>query len=151
MSLEPEGPSLRALLELERECCARLLPILDAERAAAAGYDHLALLACLREREALQAEWGRVSRLRRERVREMKVPFATLVAADAALAAVVDDVRRDAERVRRAQRINEAVVRAALAQVTDTLTVIRRELPDSRYDGRAVLRTPLPAAGRWSA
>ncbi|MBI3768958.1 MAG: flagellar export chaperone FlgN [Deltaproteobacteria bacterium] len=151
MSLESEGPSLRALLELERECCARLLPILDAERAAAAGYDHLALLACLREREALQAEWERVSRLRRERLRESKVLFATLVADDAALAAVVADVRRDAERVRRAQRINEAVVRAALAQVTDTLTVIRRELPDSRYDGRAVLRTPLPAAGRWSA
>ncbi len=151
MSHEPDGPSVRALLELERECCARLLPILDAERAAAAGYDHLALLSCLREREALQAEWERVSRLRRERLRATSVPFATLVADDPALAAVVADVRRDAGRVRRAQRINESVVRAALAHVTDTLTVIRRELPDSRYDGRAVLRAPLPAAGRWSA
>lgn len=151
MSGAPEPPSLRALLDRERECCARLLPILDAERAAAAGYDHLALLACLREREALQAEWERVARLRRECVRDAGVPFATLVADDPALAAVVDEVRRDATRVRRAQRINEGVVRAALAHVTDTLTVIRRELPESRYDGRAVLRTPLPATGRWSA
>jgi flagellar biosynthesis/type III secretory pathway chaperone len=151
MSLEPERPNVRALLELERECCARLLPILDAERAAAASYDHLALLACLREREALQAEWERISRLRRECLRATAVPFATLVANDPALAAVVDEAQRDTARVRRAQRINESVVRAALAHVTDTLTVIRRELPDSRYDGRAVLRTPLPAAGRWSA
>ena len=36
MSLEGEGPSLRALLEREHDCCARLAPILEAERAAAA-------------------------------------------------------------------------------------------------------------------
>ena len=151
MSLEPTGASLRALLELERDCCARLLPILDAERAAAAGYDHMALVACLREREALQAEWEHVSRLRRERLRETNVPFAALVAEDPALAAIAAEVRREASRVRRAQRINEAVIRSALAHVTDTLTVIRRELPDSRYDRTAVLRTPAPTAGRWSA
>ena len=151
MSLESDGPNLRALLELERECCARLLPILDAERAAAAAYDHLALRACLREREALQAEWERVSRQRRERLRAAPVAFATLLADDPALAAVVDEVRRDVVRVRNAQRINEGIVRAALAHVTNTLTVIRRELPDSRYDGRAVLRAAMPSASRWSA
>lgn len=151
MSLAPEEPGLRELLELERQCCARLLPILDAERAAAAGYDHVALLACLHEREALQAEWERVTRQRRARIRDVGVPLATLLARDPALAVVVEDVRRDAERVRRAQRINESVVRAALAHVTDTLTVIRRELPDSRYDGNAVLRASVPVAGRWSA
>jgi flagellar biosynthesis/type III secretory pathway chaperone len=151
MSLEPNGASLRALLELEGECCARLLPILDAERAAVAGYDYVALLACLRERETLQAEWERVSRLRRERLRAASVPLASLVADDPALASVAAAVRRDTDRVRRAQRINEGIVRAALAHVTDTLTVMRRELPDSRYDRQAVLRTPPPAANRWSA
>ncbi len=151
MSLEPTAGSLRALLELERDCCARLLPILDAERAAVAGYDHVALVACLREREALQAEWERVARARREWLREAGVPFTRLVADDPALARIADEVRREAARVRRAQRINEGVVRSALAHVTDTLTVMRRELPDSRYDRQAVLRTPSPAANRWSA
>lgn len=151
MSLEPEARGLRALLELERDCCRRLVPILDAERAAAAAYDHVALLACLREREALQAEWERAVRKRRAHVEAAAVPFPELVARDADLAALVADVRCDAERVRAAQRINEGVVRAALAHVTDTLTVLRRELPDSRYDGRATLRAPLPSASRWSA
>jgi flagellar biosynthesis/type III secretory pathway chaperone len=151
MSTEREGPDVRALLELERECCARLLPILDAERAAAASYDHVALLACLRERETLQAEWERVAERRRASLRDSGTSFAGLAANDARLAAVVADVRRDAARVRRAQRINEGVVRAALAHVTNILTVIRRELPDSRYDDRAVLRAPVPVASRWSA
>ena len=151
MSLEPEGRTVRALLELERECCARLLPVLDAERAAAAGYDHVALVACLRERERLQAEWERVAGLRRRALQDAGAPFADLVGRDPELAAVAADIRRDAGRVRRAQRINEGVVGAALAHVTDTLAVIRRELPDSRYDGRAVLRAPVPAVGRWSA
>ncbi len=151
MSLEPNGASLRALLELERDCCARLLPILDAERAAVAGYDHVALVACLREREVLQAEWERVARLRRDRMREAAVPFAALAAADPALAAVADEMRREAARVRRAQRINEGIIRSALAHVTDTLTVMRRELPESRYDRQAVLRTPERRANRWSA
>jgi flagellar biosynthesis/type III secretory pathway chaperone len=151
MSLEPEGQTLRALLELERTCCARLLPVLDAERAAAAAYDHVALLACLREREVLQADWERVAERRRATLRELGVPFAELAASDPELAAVAAEARREATRVRRAQRINEGVIRAALAHVTDTLAVIRRELPDSRYDRAATLRAPLPAAGRWSA
>lgn len=142
---------MRTLLELERDCCARLLPILDAERAAAAGYDHVALLACLHEREALQAEWERVVRKRRAHLEAATRPFASLTASDPALAALAADVRRDAARVRAAQRINEGIVRAALAHVTDTLTVLRRELPDSRYDGRATLRAPVPTATRWSA
>jgi hypothetical protein len=58
-------PSLATLLDAERACCARLLPLLDAERAAAAAYDHAALLACLREREILQAEWQRAAAERR--------------------------------------------------------------------------------------
>ena len=148
---EREGPDLRAILELERECCARLLPILDAERAAAASYDHVALLACLRERETLQGEWQQIAQRRRATLRDTGASLTSLAVNDARLATVVADVRRDAARVRRAQRINEGVVRAALAHVTNTLTVIRRELPDSRYDDRAMLRAPAPAAGRWSA
>ncbi len=151
MSGEREGSDLRALLELERACCARLLPILDAERGAAASYDHVALLACLHERETLQAEWQQVARRRRESLRDAGTTIASLIGDDPLLASVVADLKRDAARVRRAQRINEGVVRAALAHVTDTLTVIRRELPDSRYDERAALRAPMPAAGRWSA
>ena len=87
MSLEPEGPSLRALLAAERDCCARLLPILDAERATAATYDHVALLACLREREAVQAEWKRAARLRREPTQSSAVTLAALASTDPALAA----------------------------------------------------------------
>lgn len=151
MSTEREGPDLRAILELERECCARLLPILYAERAAAASYDHVALMACLRERETLQAEWEQVAQRRRTTLRDTGASLASLGMKDAPLATVLADVRRDAARIRRAQHINEGVVRAALAHVTNTLTVIRRELPDSRYDDRAVLRAPAPAAGRWSA
>ena len=140
---------LSAVLAIERECCARLLPLLDAERAAAAAYDHAALLACLREREILQAEWQRAASRRRDLQKSAPATLAT----DAELSALVRDVAREAAAVRRAQRVNEGVVRAALAQVTDLLAVMRRESPDSRYDGRAVLTgtTVSSAGGRWSA
>ncbi len=151
MSAQREGSHLRALLELERDCCARLLPILDAERAAAASYDHVALLACLRERESLQAEWEQVAQRRRTVLRDGGLSVATLTKDDGELADVLTAVRRDAARVRRAQRINEGVIRAALTHVTNTLTVINRGRPDSRYDDRATLRTSVSAAGRWSA
>jgi hypothetical protein len=151
MSIEREGADLRALLELEREYCARLLPLLDAERAAAAGYDYLALVACLREREALQAEWERIAERRRRAVQESGVSLAALAAEDAELAAIVAEVRRDAARVRRAQRVNEGVIRAALTHVTNTLTVLNRGMPGSQYDDRATLRTPVAVGGRWSA
>jgi len=144
---------LSALLGIERQCCARLLPLLDAERAAAAAYDHAALLACLREREILQAEWQRAAGLRRERQNVAGASLATLAADDPELAAAMQDAAREAVAVRRAQRVNEGVVRAALAQVTDLLAVIRREHPDSRYDGRAVLTSTVTSSvgGRWSA
>src|SRR6266436_4378682 len=58
------------------------------------------------------------ARLRRDRMREAAVPFAALAAADPALAAVADEMRREAARVRRAQRINEGIIRSALAHVT---------------------------------
>jgi flagellar biosynthesis/type III secretory pathway chaperone len=143
---------LARLLEIERECCGRLLPLLDAERAAAASYDHAALIACLREREVLQAEWQRAAGLRRQRLQGGGVSLARLTADDPALAALVRRVARDAAAVRRAQRINEGVVRAALAQVTDLLSVMRREHAGSRYDGRAALTsTAVSATGGWSA
>jgi hypothetical protein len=146
----PIASELSALLTIERECCARLLALLDAERAAAAAYDHAALLSCLREREILQAEWNRAASRRREL--QQAAP-AALGAPDPALAALVRDVAREAAAVRRAQRVNEGVVRAALAQVTDLLAVMRRERPDHRYDGRAALTGSAvsSAGGRWSA
>jgi hypothetical protein len=151
MHPEAEEPSLRGVLETERACCARLLPILDAERAAAAAYDHAALLACLKEREAIQAEWQRAAATRRRRLRRAG-EAAALVAGDPDLAVILEGARQQAAVVRRAQRVNEGLIRAVLAQVTGLLTVIRRELPESRYDGRATLMTPLPSpGGSWRA
>ncbi len=146
-------PSLAMLLGVERECCARLLPLLEAERAAAAAYDHAALLACLREREILQAEWQRAAALRRRHQEAAGGSLARLAATDPTLVAAMQDGARDAEAVRRAQRINEGVVKAALAQVTDLLAVMRREHTDNRYDGRAALTSAAltSAGGRWSA
>lgn len=144
-------PSLSTLLDVERACCARLLPLLDAERAAAAAYDHAGLMACLREREILQAEWHRAATLRREWLQREGRPLTALAAEDPALAVALRDTAREASAVRRAQRVNEGVIRAALAQVTDLLSVMRRERPDSRYDGRATLTTATASVGRWSA
>jgi flagellar biosynthesis/type III secretory pathway chaperone len=153
MTSEGAIPRLRELLAAEGECCVRLEPILEAERAAAASYDYVALLACLKEREAVQAEWERVSAERRRVLRERGTTLAVASAADPELAATVASVRRLAGGVRRAQQINAGVIRATLAQVTDLLTVIRRELPTSRYDDRATLNAPLPATrgGSWTA
>jgi flagellar biosynthesis/type III secretory pathway chaperone len=150
---DADTTELAALLETERECCARLLPLLEAERTAAASYDHAALLACLREREILQAEWQRAAGLRRQRQQAAGKQLADIAAGDAALNALVHIVAREAAAVRRAQRVNEGVVRAALAQVTDLLSVMRRERTDSRYDGRAALTGAAisSAGGRWSA
>jgi hypothetical protein len=141
---------LSAVLAIERECCGRLLPLLEAERSAAAAYDHSALLACLREREILQAEWQRAAGRRREL---QKIVGAVVAAKDPDLMATMREVAREATAVRRAQRVNEGVVRAALAQVTDLLAVMQRERPDSRYDGRAALTGAglSSAGGRWSA
>lgn len=153
MTPDPSIPSLTTLLDAERACCARLLPLLDAERAAAAAYDHSALLACLREREILQAEWQRAAGQRRQCQEAAGETLAGLAAADPALATAIRETAREAEAVRRAQHINEGVVRAALAHVTDLLAVMRRERTDSRYDGRAALadRALSSTGGRWSA
>jgi len=153
MSSDRLTSELSELLSVERACCARLLPVLEAERAAAAAYDHAALLACLREREALQAEWQRAAGLRRARQAAGGPSLAELAADAPELAAVLQDVAREAAAVRRAQHVNEGVVRAALAQVTDLLAVMRRESPDSRYDGRAALTSTAASSvgGRWSA
>jgi flagellar biosynthesis/type III secretory pathway chaperone len=150
MTADRPTSELTAVLTIERECCARLMPLLDAERSAAAAYDHAALLACLREREILQAEWLRASERRRAL---QKTLGPTCIAEDAELVALMREVAREAATVRRAQRINEGVVRAALAQVTDLLAVMRRERPDSRYDGRAALtgQALSSAGGSWSA
>lgn len=153
MTIAASHPELRALLEAELACCRRLAPILDAERAAAASYDHAALLACLREREAVQVEWHDVAGRRRKALQALGVPPATLFARDTSLATLAADVRRTGEEIRRAQRVNAGLVAAALAHVTDLLTVMRRALPDHRYDGRAALTsgTPMVSGGSWSA
>jgi flagellar biosynthesis/type III secretory pathway chaperone len=150
---EAEAPTPRALLEAERACCARLARLLEAERAAAAAYDHPALLACLKEREALHADWRRLAGERRERLGAGAGSVAALAARDPELAATAAALDREAAQVRRAQRVNEAIVRAMLAHVTDLLAVIQRQLPESRYDGRAAITAPLAemrGAG-WSA
>lgn len=144
---------LQAILADELACCRRLAPLLDAERTAAAAYDHAGLLACLKEREAVQHDWHRVALRRRERLRTSGVTLAVLGAADPALAALVVEVRREAEAVRRAQGVNAGLVGAALAHVTDLLSVLKREAPDTRYDQRAAITGGVPAGagGGWSA
>lgn len=149
MQPEAEATSLRGVLETERDCCTRLLAVLDAERAAAAAYDHAALLACLKERESIQAEWQRAAAMRRQRLRH-NGKGTVLAGLDPELAALADAVRKQAVVVRRAQRVNEGLIRAVLTHVSDLLTVIRRELPESRYDGRATLMAPLrSSSGSW--
>jgi hypothetical protein len=61
-------------------------------------------------------------------------------------------LRTEGAAVRGAQRIKAGLVRAALAQVTDLLAIIKRDLTESRYDVRASLQTPaaLTRTG-WSA
>ncbi len=146
------GERLRGLLERERECCARLAPILDAERTAAATYDHAALLACLQERETVQAEWQRVAAERRRLLQSLEGTLNEVATGDPELTALVRALQADADGVRSAQRINEGLIRTALAQVTDLLSVIKRELPETQYDGRASLTTPtLLARGEWRA
>ena len=150
--MDDDDTQLRALLEVERERCGRLASVLDAERSAAASYDHTALLACLKEREGVQAEWQRASTTRRKLLRRDGLTLDQAVARDSELTELVRALRAEAELVRRAQHINEGLVRAALAQVTDLLTVIKRELPETQYDGRASLTTPGPVArADWSA
>ena len=153
MAAELSTAALTELLRAERECCARLRPVLEAERAAAVAYDHAALLACLRERELLQAEGQRAAALRRHHQARGGASLATLAAGDDALAAAMRDAADEAAVVRRAQGVNEGIVRAALSHVTDLLTAIRREQPDSRYDGRAALTADATTSGggRWSA
>lgn len=145
-------PSLRALLEAERECCARLQLVLDAERAAAAAFDYAALIACLKEREAVHAQWVRAAAARRAGLHADGRTLTAIAALDPALAKSLRALRTEAGALRRAQRVNEHVVRAALGQVTDLLDVIRRERPETRYDGRAKLTAPVrTASGGWSA
>jgi hypothetical protein len=149
MQPEADAQSLRGVLETERECCARLLGVLDAERTAAAAYDHAALLACLKERESIQVEWQRAAAIRRQRLGRSDAAVV-LAALDPELAAIADGVREQAVAVRRAQRVNEGLIRTVLTHVTDLLTAIRRELPESRYDGHATLMGPLPSSsGSW--
>src|SRR6185503_662009 len=98
----PSG--LRALLEAERECCARLLLVLDAERAAAAAFDYAALIACLKERETVHAEWSHAAAARRTALRADGRTLAAIAAAEPALAGVVAALRSDAAALARAQR-----------------------------------------------
>ena len=147
-----EYTELRGLLETERERCARLSPILDAERAAARAYDHTALLACLKERESVQGEWQRAATMRRQLLEREGQTLDDVAARDPELSDLVGALRADADAIRQAQRINEGIIRAALTQVTSLLAVIKRELPETQYDGRASLTTPaLLARGEWSA
>ena len=143
---------LRALLEAERECCARLLLVLDAERAAAAAFDYAALIACLKERETVHAEWSHAATARRTALRADGRTLAAIAAAEPALAGIVGALRTDAAALARAQRVNASVVAAALGQVTDLLDVIQRQRPETRYDQRAKLTAPArTAGGGWSA
>lgn len=149
---EHARPSLRAVLEAERECCARLRLVLDAERAAAAAFDYPALIACLKERESLQAEWTQAATARDATLRADGRALTAIAAAEPELAETLRTLRVETTELTRMQRVNERLVAAALSEVTDLLDVVRRERPETRYDGRAKLTAPLRSAGGgWSA
>lgn len=151
MADQPQRVLLAELLGVERDCCARLEHIVSAERRAVAERDLPALLEALKERESLQAQWRRATEERRARFAALGA-LAAAASEDPELLALLRTVRSAADALERAQRINVAMVRGALAQVGDLLSTIRRAQPGAHYDGSASVRAPAPAtAGGWSA
>jgi flagellar biosynthesis/type III secretory pathway chaperone len=140
------------ILAAERDCCARLAELIAAERRAVVERDLSALLAAVKEREVLQAQWQRTS-ARHARLAAESGALAESAAGHAELAALRDAVRTEALELSRAQRTNAAIVRGALAQLGDLLATLKRGRPGSSYDGRAALTAPLPCApgGGWNA
>lgn len=145
LQAEPQRALLAELLGIERECCAELARIVDAERRAVARRDLPALLDALKERESLQARWQRASAERRARFASPG-SLSTAVAGDRELEGLLRTVRSAADALERAQRINVELVRGALAQVGDLLGTLRRAQPSVSYDGSATLTTQAPAA-----
>jgi len=145
--------SLTELLEVERDCCSRLAALIDGERGAVAGRDLPRLLAAVKEREVVQALWQRAANARAAKLAASGESVAALGARDPELGRLLLAVRGAAAELGRAQRINAAILRGALGQVSDLLATLRREQPGSRYDGHAALTAPLPHAsgGGWSA
>ena len=152
-----EGDCARAalteMLEVERDCCARLTQLVGAERRAIAARDLPGLLDAVKEREVLQARWRRVAASRDAAPATVGGSLATLAEREPALGPLLNEVRAAASELVRAQHINAALVRGALAQVSGLLAILRRAQPGSRYDDHAALTAPLPkAAGTgWSA
>ena len=151
MAQEPQRALLAELLGVERDCCTRLERIVADERRAVAERDLPALLEALKERESLQAQWQRATEERRARFAAPGA-LAQVAGGDAELVALLRTVRSAADALERAQRINVAMVRGALAQVGDLLSTMRRAQPGAAYDGRATVTAPSPtAASGWSA
>jgi hypothetical protein len=144
--------SLTEILEVERDCCARLGELIEGERRAIAGRNLAGLLAAVKEREVVQALWQRALAARALRLGPEE-GAAALRARDPAAARLLLEVRTAATELARAQRSNAAIIRGALGQVCDLLATLRRAQPGSRYDGHAALTAPLPhaAGGGWSA
>lgn len=132
MSPETAHGELKVALEAERECCGRLGEVVRREREAVVSHDLAALLAALREREALQAEWLRLAARRRA-----LLPAAS--AGDPEVASRIAAVARRAAEVRREQRVNEGLLRTALGNVSGLLLALEAALPGARYDERAGL------------
>ncbi|HZR84515.1 MAG TPA: flagellar export chaperone FlgN [Candidatus Binatia bacterium] len=150
---DSEIATLRDWLRRERECCAALVDVLRAERTAAAGHDLQALVAALREREAIQARWEAVARRRGELLAAIGGDFAGASASDPELGALRAGLAEEAHSVRREQSINEAVLRQSLDSVNDLLAAIRRHLPGARYDRRAGMTAATPEGSHagWRA
>jgi flagellar biosynthesis/type III secretory pathway chaperone len=144
---------LRSLLEAEGEACAQLEALLDSERAAVATHDLPRLLDCLRQRELVQSDLERAARERKRFLTEAGTSLPALRSEAPELKDALDGLRRRAVSVRRAQTVNDGMLRAALGQVAELIAIVSRALPESRYDSRAALRTPLPRSpgGSWSA
>ncbi|MBM4265697.1 MAG: flagellar protein FlgN [Deltaproteobacteria bacterium] len=149
--MDREATSLARLLEIEHDCCVRLFRVVDAERTAVARHDVAALLEAVNEREIVQARWQRASKSRAACLADHVV--AAKLVNHSAIAPLLARARREAADLRRAQRINAAVVQGALAHAVELLAALRRNQPGSRYDDHAALQAPVPSASRagWRA
>ena len=129
------------ILAAERDCCVRLAEVVAAERRAAVERDLDALLAAVKEREVLQAQWQRAA-ARHVALAGEAGSLAALATLDPELAALRDRVRTAHD-----GRVG------ALAQLGDLLAILKRGQPGSSYDGRAALTAPLPSAAGagWNA
>lgn len=149
--------TVRALIQQECAVCGELADVLQAERDALTSFSADAVTECARRKGALHAELVGLVQRRKEAVRELGRELG--VAADdgrvsrllphmpaasaSELRGAVAGLRGTLIRTRHLQRVNGALIDASLRRVGELVSVYRRFLPGTHYDGRATV-TPGP-------